>query len=176
MGKKKVRGSIINGYIKYIRRTWGDRGVNDLEEKLNIDIEDINDREWYDVNIHSSVHEWIVENHGEDHLRRGGSFTVQNMGVLSYLIKFTSPKTMLKKAPKSYSDAFTYGDVKIDIEDEDDKAYIKFKDNVVDEYTCIGWLGVFEGILKATNTEGEVKVWDAKDKGEKDCYFIMRWK
>ena len=173
MEKKKVRGSIINGYIKYIKRTWGDKGVRDLEEKLDISIERIKDRKWYDHTIHSSVHGWIAENHGEDHLRRGGSFTVQNLGVLSYLIKFTSPKTMLKKAPKSYRDAFSYGNVKIDI--EDDKAYIKLKDTAIDEYTCTGWLGVFEGILKATNTKGEVKVWDAKDKGEEDCYFIMKW-
>ena len=174
MEKKKVRGSIINGYIKYIKRTWGEKALNSLEDKLGFSIKEIDDRKWYDHTIHASVYEWIVEIHGEEHLKRGGSFTVQNLGVLSYLIKLTSPKTMLKKAPKSYRDAFSYGDVKIDI--EDDRAYIKLKDTAIDEYTCTGWLGVFEGILKATNTKGEVKVWDAEDKGEKDCYFIMKWK
>ena len=173
MEDKKVRGSIINGFIKYIKRTWGEKGMDGIEDELNMDVTSFNDRKWYDHEIHSKIHRWIVENHGEGHLERAGSYTVQNMGILSYLIKFTSPDKMLKKAPKSYRDAFSYGDVEIKVEEK--KAYVKMKGVALDEYTCLAWRGVFEGVLEATNSKGTIKEWDAEEKGDKDCYFIAEW-
>ena len=169
---KKVRGSILNGFIKFIKRTWGKDGRDAFMQETGIDINSISKRKWYPVEYLQKIHGWIGDK-DEKYLRRAGRYTVQDLGILSYLVRFTSIESLLKKAPKSYEDAFSYGDV--DIEVGEKEALVKMKDVVIDEFTCAAWHGVFEGSLEATDTEGSVEPIDHEEKGEKDCFFKMKW-
>lgn len=170
---KKVRGSILSGFIKFVERTWGEDGRNDLIDETGVDVNNISKRKWYPVEYLRKIHRWIGEDKGEKYLRRAGNYTVQDLGILSYLVRFTSIERLLKKAPKSYDDAFSYGEVHIDI--GEGEAIVKMKDVVIDEFTCAAWRGVFEGSLEATDTEGTVKPIDHEDKGGNDCFFKMSW-
>lgn len=173
MEEKKVKGSILKGFISFISRTWGKNGLEEFYEGTRLRKDSIKDKTWYSIEHLKYIHKWLAEEKGQTYLRRAGRFTVQDLGVLSYLVKFTSIETLLKKAPKSYRDAFSYGRVSIDIGEEE--AIVKMKGVVVDEYTCIGWRGVFEGSLKATGTDGVVEHIDPPEKEENDCYFKIEW-
>ncbi len=170
---KKVRGSVLRGFLKYIEKTWGKGGVDEFFEFASLEPDEIKEGEWYDSDILSKIHSWIVENKGKAALRRGGAHTVKSLGMLSYIVRFLHIERLLKRAPESYNDAFTYGSV--DVKILKNQALIKMKDVVIDEYTCIAWKGVYEGALEITNTRGAVEFIKTKDMGEDDCSFIIRW-
>ncbi len=173
MEEKMVRGSILNGFFKFIKRSWGDQGLDEFRGYSNIDPERIKMKEWYSAEILSDIHRWLGEVKGKEYVRRAGRYTVQDLGLLSYLVQFASIETLLKKAPKSYNDAFSYGKALIKI--EENQAVVKMKNVVIDDYTCDAWRGVFEGTLKATKTKGKVEIYEDETKGENDCYFLMTW-
>lgn len=173
MSEKKVRGSVLNGFIKYIKRSWGDKGLKNFSDYAGYDPMKIKDKKWYDVELLVKIHTWLAEEKGKKYLRMAGRHTVQDLGMLSYLIKFAKVETLLKKAPKSYRDGFNYGDSIIEVEER--KAVAKMKNVILDEYTCEAWRGVFEGVLKATNTEGKVEPFEDHTKGENDCYYLITW-
>lgn len=170
---KKVRGSVLKGFLKYIEKTWGKGGLDDFSEFASFNIEKIKEGEWYGSDLLSKIHCWIAENKGKTALRRGGAHTVKSLGMLSYIVRFLHIERLLKKAPESYNDAFSYGSVEVKI--LKNQALIKMKDVVIDEYTCIAWKGVYEGALDITNTKGAVEFIKTKDMGGDDCFFIIRW-
>lgn len=170
---KKVRGSVLKGFLKYIEKTWGKEGIEDFLQFVAIDPDKIKEGLWYDADLLSKIHRWLFENKGKEALRRGGAHTVKSLGMLSYIVRFLHIEKLLKKASESYDDAFTYGTVEADI--QSNQAIVKMKNVVIDEYTCTAWKGVFEGALEVTKTKGAVEFIKTKKMGENDCFFIIRW-
>ncbi len=148
-------------------------GLEECLEDIGQRMDDIEERKWYDIEVLKALHTWIGDEKGERYMRRGGNYTVRDLGVLSYLVKFTNVKRLLKKAPKSYQEAFNFGSVHIDV--KEGGAVIKMKGVKVDEYACLAWRGVFEGTLDATDTDGLVEAFEDDTKEEDDCYFKMQW-
>ena len=169
---KQVRGDVIKGYVKYIKKRWGQAGVDSFETYASMDLRDLKDKDWYDSDLLKKIHFWLAEK-GDKYVPLSSSYCVQNLGMLSYIVKFLNIKTLLQKVPKSFEDGFSYGSLTIDIKDK--KAIAKFKDVVIDKYTCAAWKGAFEGALLATNTKGTVKPIQEKDMGDNDCYFLIEW-
>ncbi len=172
MKKGKVRGDVLRGYLKYIKRTWGKEGIDSFDSYSGIESERLKDKIWYDSDILKDVHHWLADK-GEKHVELAAGYTIRNLGLLSYLVKFLNVKTLLDKAPKNFSEGFSYGDCIVEIKDK--SAIVKFKDIMIDEYVCDAWKGVLKGILKATNTKGKIKPLNTPDKGDKDCFYKMEW-
>lgn len=175
MSEKKIRGAVLEGYFESVKKHWGDLGVEECAEYLGIDPDNIKDRKWYPAELHAKLHEWIGDKAGPEYVTIAGSYGIKNMGFLSYLARFISIETLLKKAPKSHRDAYNFGSMSIEIDDENREALVKLKDVVIDKYSCYGWKGVFVGGLEATKTKGEVEIIDHPDKGEKDCFLKVTW-
>ncbi len=173
MIKGKIRGTILNGYINYIKRNWGQKGITDFEEYLGESVDQINESEWYNSDLLKKAHLFIADK-GPDHVRLAGQYEIQNLGLLSYLVKYFNVKTLLKKAPKNYKEGFSYGESEIEIGDKE--AVVKLKNVMIDQHVCDAWQGVLEGALKATNTEGVVKPIFPEDRGEFDCFYKVEWK
>ncbi len=176
MVEKKVRGVVLDSYFKAVKKHWGEQGVEECAEYLGIHPKDIKNRIWYPAEYHAKLHEWIGDKGGAKYVAIAGSFSIKNMGFLSYLARFISIERLLKKAPRSHEDAYNFGEMKIDIDKENNQALVKIKDVVIDKYSCYGWKGVFKGGLEATKTGGKVKIIDHPDKGEKDCFLKVSWK
>lgn len=174
MEDKKVRGSVVLGYLNFIKRTWGSDGLEECTDSIGLPMKHFEEIQWYNIDILKKIHQWIADEKGEKYIKRGGNYTVKDLGVLSYIVKFVNIKALLKKAPKSYEDAYNFGSVEIDIKDK--KAIIKMEDVSFDEYACSGWLGAFEGMLEMTHTWGEVKEVQCQYKGASYCEFEMTWK
>ena len=177
MADKKVRGVVLDAYFKAIKKHWGELGVKECEEYIGIRYKDIKERIWYPAEYHAKIHRWIGDRAGAKYVAIAGSFSIKNMGFLSYLARFISIKTLLKKAPRSFEDAYNFGTMEVEVDEEKKEALAKLKDVVIDKYSCYGWKGVFEGGLEATKTGGKVEIIeDHPDKGEKDCFMKISWK
>jgi predicted hydrocarbon binding protein len=98
---------------------------------------------------------------------------VKDLGVLSYIVRFTNITSLLKRAPESYADAFNYGQLEVDIKEK--SATIKIIDTAVDEYTCPAWIGAFRGMLELTKTNGTVRKTHCQLNGASHCEFIIKW-
>ncbi len=173
MTEKKFRGDLLQGYFKAVKKFWGVKGLKECEEYVGVKMDDIKSTSWYPIEYHSKMHRFLGEK-GENYVTRAARYAIQDLGMLSYLVRFVSIETLLKKAPKSYEDTFNYGAVEIDI--RDNYAVAKLRDVVTTEYTCFAWKGVFLGALDSTNTEGTVEPIEHEDKGEDDCFFKIEWR
>lgn len=175
MGEKKIRGAVFDGYFKAIKKRWGKKGVEECAEHIGIHPDDINEKKWYPVGYHSKMHQWIGDKGGSEYVTIAGKHGIKNMDFLSYLARFVSVKTLLKKAPKNIGEAYNFGSMDIEVDEENDEALVKIKGVVIDNYSCYGWKGIFIGGMEATKTEGEVEIIDHPDKGEDDCFLKLSW-
>ncbi|MFO7791434.1 MAG: hypothetical protein R6W73_00440 [Candidatus Saliniplasma sp.] len=175
MKEKKVRGVVMEAYFNSIKRQFGEKGVRKCAEYAGISPDDIKSKMWYPAEYHAKIHTWIGENKGAEYVTTAGKYGIKNMGFLSYLARFISIKTLLKKAPKSHRDAYNFGSMSIVKDEEKKEALVKLKGVIIDEYSCHGWKGVFVGGLEATKTKGKVKIIDHPEKGEDDCFLKIQW-
>jgi len=173
LAENSIRGSVVYGYLKFIKRTWGIEGLKECVEATGVDPDKIKGGQWYSADHTRKILQWVSDTKGQDYVRKSGNYIVKDLGVLSYIVRFTNIKTLLKKAPDSYSDGFTYGSIKVDI--GENSAVIKMKDTAVDDYACPAWLGALSGMLEMTRTKGTVEETQCQRKGAPHCEFLMEW-
>jgi len=170
---RKIRGSLIEGYFKFIKRTWGERGLSEVTAATGIDPESIKGRVWYDHARSRAIMEWIRDIKGPQYIERCGHYTVKDLGLLSYIVAFMDVKSLLKRAPKSYHDGFSFGEVDIDLSDS--SATITMKDCATYDGSCNAWVGALKGILEVTNTRGTVEETQCQLKGSPCCIILVKW-
>ena len=90
-------------------------------------------------------------------VREAGRFTVKNLGVIGWMLRFTDITAIAKRFTKSYHEVYKFGDVKV-LYPKEDQIVIRFWDVLTypEAYEC--WLGVLEGGMEITKTKGTVKV------------------
>lgn len=172
-GDQRIKGSVINGHLKFIKKKWGAAGVEGACKELRIDCTRIEENRWYDADYSNKILTWIARNKGVDQVVACGAHTVKDLGILSYIVRFMNMRSMVAKAKENYSDAFSYGRVKVEI--DGDSALVIMKDVARSEYTCLAWRGVFEGMLEMTKTPGKVEEVKCQFKGAPRCEFIVDW-
>lgn len=169
-----VRGAVILGYLKFIKKTWGIQGVSDCLKATKIDPDRIKEGVWYPIDIDKQIMDWIVDTKGPDYLPKCGHFTIQDLGWLSFVVRFLDIKTIIKKMPASYKEAYNFGEIIIaDLQKR--SAVIQMKDCIVDENTCITWWGAMNGALEMTNTKGAVMEVQCQNQGAECCEFVVKW-
>ena len=164
MGEKRVRGSVLIGYLKFIEKTCGE---------VNFDIDQLRETSWYDLSYSSAILEWIGAKKGPEFVEKCGSATVKDLGMLSYIVAFSSVKSLLSKAPTHYPDAFSYGKMEVDLEDK--RATVRMTDVAEHQYSCLTWLGAFKGIMDKTKTVGTVVETQCQRKGAPHCEYRLEW-
>ena len=174
MKSRQVKGAVLIGYMKFIRKTWGKEG---LEEFISaIDIEPvIQEDRWYDDVWSTKTLAWISENKGEDYVERSGKFAIMNLGEMSNIVEFLDIRSILKRGSESYMKGFDDGDFIVEL--GVDNATIKITGSGVDDsYACRAWIGVFKGMLEITKTTGTVREVQCERDGASHCEFIIEWK
>jgi len=168
------RGSMPLGFISYIKKTWGQEGLDQFIKDTGVDPKNLKEGQWYDISSSGIVQEWIFKNKGEEQVVKSGAYTVKNQGLFSYVIRFANIKSILKKAPENHSEVFKCGTMKVDI--QDNHAKVIMRDTAADEYSCIAWRGALIGALELTNTKGTVKETQCQLKdGASHCEFLVEW-
>jgi len=170
---ERCTGRILNGYAKFIRKKWGENGLNGLKEATGIDLTDISNDRWYPDTDARKVLKWLSSNHGMDICRQAGYYTVAERGAVTYVARIAGLKRVLDSAQKDFQRTLDFGDMVIE-HDSDDLYRVSFTGICFIEETCTAWQGVMEGILKITNTTGTVTKTSRQVKGDDTCTYELR--
>ena len=174
MAERLIRGHVINRYLDFIKKTWGADGLEQAKKESDLAEIKIDDSKFYDNEIMLRILKWISKNHGIERVRQAGKFTVKNLGLFSYLVRFLSMETMLHKAEERYRELYKFGN--IDIELFDNRAVATLTDSTMTKENCMGWMGVLEAMLEMTKTKGTVSHPECHvgDDGNR-CVFVVEW-
>lgn len=171
--KVECRGTVILGYFKYIKKTWGAGGVDKCTTDLKIELDNIKEGKWYDIQYSELILQWINDNKGPEFVIKAGTHTVKDQGMFSYIVRFANIKSILKRAQESHKEVFKTGSMKVSI--RDNSATIKMTDTAISDYSCLAWKGCFIGTLEMTNTKGTVNETQCQRKDASNCVFEMEW-
>ena len=177
MEDRKVKGSILLGYMKFVRSTWGQDGLDDMIS--TIDKKDLSgemwEDTWYDDELSLDILSWIAKNKGEESLERCGRATIKDLGFLSFIVDYLDIRTILDKGSENFNEAFNNGTFEVEM--SDNSAMIKMTGRGIhNEFACPTWTGVFKGMLELTTTNGTVKEMLCERDGADHCEFMMEWK
>ncbi len=170
--KKMVKGAVMNGYLRFVKRKWGIEGVKEALKYVGMDVNP-KDGEWIPAEATTGVLEWIKENKGEEYVEYAGRYASTDLGVFTQMIAaFINIEKFMKRASATYKTLFNYGEFLIDSNEHG--AVVTIKDAKEPEPSCLAWKGALEGILIITHTKGTIEPLEPED--PKDCRFLMTWK
>jgi predicted hydrocarbon binding protein len=173
MVERKVRGSVINGYLRYVEKNWGKEGVARCRAETKLTGIDIKDGLQYPNAILLAVIKWLSVNYGMAHIRKAGNHAVKNLGLLSYIVRFSSIEAMLRRAKNAYHEAYGFGEVGMQI--SKNSAIATMKDVSEIPENCEGWIGALEALLEITGTKGAVVKTKCQLKGDPSCQYEIKW-
>ncbi len=173
MAKREIRGHVINRYLAFIRKTWGNDGEAQAIRESGLTEIKIHDSKFYDNEIMERILRWISVNHGMERVRQAGKFTVKNLGLFSYMVRFMSMEAMLNRAEERFRELYKFGE--LDIEVNDKKAIIRMRDVSGIEENCQGWMGVLDAMMELTKTKGTVTHTECQAKDAGQCIYIIEW-
>ncbi|MCK4756818.1 MAG: DUF2378 family protein [Thermoplasmata archaeon] len=176
MEDRKVKGSVLLGYMNFVKSTWGQDGLDSMISSIpNAELQaDMWEDTWYDDELSMEILSWIAKNKGEENLERCGKATVKDLGFLSFIVDYMDIRSILEKGSENFHTAFNNGS--FDVELGDRRAVIKVKGRGSNnEYACQTWTGVFKGMLELTKTNGTVTETQCERDGADHCEFLMEW-
>ena len=175
MSERRLKGGVILGYLDFIKRQWGQEGVDECMNSIDMDIGTLKAEKFYPGKLDEEVLKWISSTKGEEFVKKTGNHTVKNLGNLAYLVKFVNMKYLLKKAKENYEDTFDYGEISVLCDDYGKKAVVIMKDSNKIKESCMAWEGALEGMMEVTRTKGTVKMVKCQMKGDIYDEFILDW-
>ena len=173
MDEKRVRGSVISGYLLFVEKTWGKEGIANCKRDLKLENTKIKDGIHYSNDLLLDIIRWISKNKGIENVRKAGNFTVKNLGMLAYVVRFAKMDTMIMKAEEAYLESYDQGTV--EMERGDHKAIAIMKDVSVIPENCEGWIGALEALLELTHSKGTVLKTKCQLKGNPHCEYEITW-
>ena len=173
--QKKVRGSVIKGYLDFVRKVWGqqgfDRCLNALQIKDDFYEGHFKEKNFYPHQILNDIILWIHEEKGMDYVRRAGKHTAMDLGILKFIFQFVSFNHLITRGPKEIKHAYTYGEVKVNRTETG--AEILFYDLSEIPENCAGWLGALQGLMEVTKTKGTVEKTACQLEGAPACKYVI---
>ena len=171
--ERMAKGRLMKGYLKYIKKKWGNDGVDRCRNDLGIRDEKILDDSWYPEEINGKLLHWIADNYGESHVEDAAAFTVTQSGLIAFAAKIVGIEKVLERGVDDYYRSFNFGDIKIDVEGK--QALVRLTDSTADLIDCLSWRGAFKGIFNLVGKKGTIKEIECTYKGGRYCEFLMEW-
>ena len=172
--ERKIKGRVLNNYMKFIKKKWGVDGFSDCQRHTKLNLSEIHDDRWYMSNNSDKIQKWIADAHGIDCCRQLGFSIVTEIGIISYAARIAGIRKVLSRATEEYKENLAHG--QIDVQMSKNNAVILFKDVNRYESNCQTWIGIFEGIMHITKTKGTVKKTACEVKGDDSCTYELEWK
>jgi len=173
MEEKLVRGSVINGYLQFVEKTWGKEGIANCRKDLNLSDGKLKDGIQYPNDMLIPIIKWISDEKGIEYVRKAGNHAVKNLGMLAYVVRFAKMETMIEKAEEAYHESYSTGKVNMQIGDH--RAVAVMKDVSEIPENCEGWIGAIEALLELTRTKGKVVKTKCQLKGDSHCEYEITW-
>lgn len=172
--ERKTRGRVLNGYLDFIENEWGASTRKVATADIGIDSMDWSDGQYYQDEIVDNILRWIRRNKGEDAVKKAGRAILHNLGILSWMVRFSDVETIAKKFPKNFSEIYAFGSCSVEISQKD-RVKLILKDVVFYEERCMVWIGICEEVLAITKTEGKVTHPKCQLKGDDVCEYIIEY-
>lgn len=153
----------MNGFFGYIQKKWGKEGLEQCKMDIGLEI-DIKDGGYYPDEILVQILKWIGREKGMEYVQEGGKYTVFNLGMISWLMRFADIKTIAKRFPKNVSELYKFGSVESDT-DTPGIIFLRLHDIITYEEAYHSWQGVCEGVLEVCKTKGTVSITKRGDDG-----------
>jgi len=169
--ERRVRGSILNSYLDFIKKKWGKDGYELCMNDLGFE-ENFKNGHYYRDEIRENILRWISREKGIEYCVECGKFIVSNLGILSWLVRFTDAKTLAKRFPKNFSEVYAYGNVEVDT-DQENVIILRLYDVNRMKESCKVWLGVCQGATEMTNTVSEVRKTKCSVDGDEYCEYTI---
>lgn len=170
--ERRVRGSVLNAYFKFIEKKWDKDGLDQCSKDIGIDFP-FKDGQYYHDEIRENILRWLSRVKGPETLPDAGRSVVKNLGILSWLVRFASPQMLAKKFPENYSEVYTFGRIEVNTEKDNEITLRLYDVNRIKE-SCSSWLGVCEGAMEMTKREGKATETKCQVKGDKYCEYIIK--
>lgn len=167
--ERKVRGSILNSYMGFVSKKWGREGYKRCMCDIGLWGE-FRDGNYYQDEIRENILRWMAREKGDQYLRECGKYIINNLGILSWLVRFSDPRALAAKFPKNFSEVYSYGRMEA-ITDGEGPILIRLYDVNRIKESCEVWFGVCEGALEATKTQGKVEETKCSIDGDPYCEF-----
>ncbi len=171
--QEKIRGSALKGYLDFIKKKWGQRGVDACVKATGVPMP-IKEGDFYDDKYHLDIMSWISSEKGMEYLEDAGKFIIHNLGLLSYLVRFTSPHILLARFPKSYKHAYNFGSVET-IKTSETTCTIRFHDALRAQEAVHGWKGMFLGGMEICKVTGTVGITKNSLEGDEYTEYKLVW-
>jgi hypothetical protein len=171
--ERRVRGSILNTYMGFVSKKWGREGYRLCMSDIGLWGE-FRDGNYYQDAIRENILRWISREKGGDNLLECGKFVASNLGILSWLVRFSDPKAIANKFPKNFSEIYSYGRIET-ITDKENQIIIRLYDVCRIKECCDVWRGVCEGLLEVTKTKGAVEETKCSVDGEDCCEYRITY-
>jgi len=159
--------------MAFITKKWGNEGKRHCMSDIGLWGE-FRDGNYYQDAIRENILRWMAREKGEEYLHECGKFIVSNLGILSWLVRFSDPKTIASKFPKNFSEVYSYGKIEA-VTDAESEITIRLHDLCRIKECCEVWRGVCEGVLEATKTKGTVEEVKCSVEGAKFCEFKITY-
>ncbi len=174
MEERRVKGTMVIGLLKYVKRKWGNKGLEEAMKYSGI-LQIPRSGEWVDLDTMYRVLEWINSKYGESYvLDAGKSVPRYIVGDIKYmfasLMKF---EKILKNVPNEISALLFKGGMVTVEKIGDRKADITVRNVDTKSQGCKFWKGALLGIMEMTKTSGEVQEITPNEKY--DCKFDVKW-
>ena len=166
-----VKGAILNGYLKFIKKRWGKIGLQDAMSYANIN-KMPKDGEWVPTKKVDKVLERLAENKGTDQVREAGRHAAKEMGIFGYIFgTIVGIERLLKRAKDTYPSLFSEGDMIVEM--DDNRAVVTMTQASTSEHSCTAVQGRLIGMLEYTKSNGRVK--SLEPDSPHDCKFLLTW-
>lgn len=171
--ERRIKGRVINSYIKFIRSKWGQDGLSSCQKETELELNKISDETWY-PNTHSEkIQNWIATKYGLKYCKLLGFAVATETGVISYFAWMAGIKKVLSIATNEFKRNLTHGEIEVEVGPKTAKISLKNVNHY--EAQCVTWEGILEGVLKITKNKGRVKKLGCELRGNPACIYEMSW-
>ena len=182
-----VTGVLFNKRVEYIKKRFGQDGVDRVFENLNggrpkdkrLSPDSFTEHEWYPFSL-------LVEFTKSCALAMGGDQSAavakmeraiaQDIGILKFFIKWTqSPPDLAKKAGEYWHKFHKGGELEV-VDFGDNTGTLRLHDYYKEPVFCNGLASYFRGLMEMSQKDVGVKHTACTSKGDKYCEYTITWK
>ena len=169
MDTRKLKGSVPNGYLNYVKRKWGVTGMEDAMKFADISTRP-KDGDWFPMEKSERILEWIALNRGMDQVKEAGRYAAMDLGVFKHLFaSLMGLNSLLKRSVSNYKLLFNFGEMYF--ERTENGYIVVIKEGKVTEYSCLAWEGAIKGLIEITHSRGSV---EPVNGNPEDCTFVIK--
>jgi len=173
MEVRKIRGSLVNAYLSFMKKKWGQQGMDEAMEHAGL-ADAPKNADWVELETAYALLDWVADTYGEEYVMEVGRNVPKHMaGDLKFMFaSVIGFERLIKRARKEFSILILKGEgASVDVGNKE--ATIHLRDFRINDRSCLVWKGMLLGLMEITRTPGQVEILESDS--EDDCRFRATW-